>query len=440
MTKMHQNVPFKLGKEEVASCKSLFIEICAQEGGARKLLEANFEDGARIYEEIARGADEFYTLSAQDVTSDEIRKKLTAAIAGLSPAAQYRYLTNVLVAMSYTGSTLYSNDAWMNHIDDCKTILAAMDAGMMDENHPEIGRKITQLMNLVSSHIESSAVLLIGKPHYEQLMNACLVSNPDEVELLAANTREASIAMAAAIYTLSAKGNLPSLNQEAYTPYTMGVMSAYLLDVDALQKNAVWEFAKPLLINAARAALTLTIGFGHTAVSFIIGSAAFLIAAMLTEHLVLSAIIGGIFALPSLIGGLKCVKGETEDAMYIGAKIINYSAAAARTAYYHLSDWIHNTVVPVMWPKWEAASAFVRKHVIEPGAEFICKIRSRAEEGCAAAKEKLGTFIDEVNDTANRVAPQTQNHPAPVREAPAAAAPQGEICNPYGAVEPTVYV
>ena len=309
----------------------------------------------------------------------------------------------------------------MNHIDDCKTIFAAMDAGMMDENHPEIGRKITQLMNLVSSHIESSAVLLIGKPHYEQLMNACLVSNPDEVELLAANTREASIAMAAAIYT-------------------MGVMGAYLLDVDALQKNAVWEFAKPLLINAARAALTLTIGFGHTAVSFIIGSAAFLIAAMLTEHLVLSAIIGGIFCLPSLIGGLKCVKGETEDAMYIGAKIINYSAAAARTAYYHLSDWIHNTVVPVMWPKWEAASTFVRKHVIEPGAEFICKIRNRAAEGGAAAKEKLGTFIDEVNDTANRVAPQMQNHPAPVHEEPVAAAPQGEIYTPYGTVEPTVYV
>lgn len=368
----------KLTEQETELCMQTLKMVCSEPDGAHRLLEANFENGEEIYSEIARGVDEFYTMYQESVTSDDIRAKLTASIEGLPPAKQLLYLTNVLIAVSYTGSTLYMNDAWNDRIEACKTILEAVEAGKIDETEIPADT-IPELMDHICDHVESSAVLFVGSPIYENLMNACDESSPEEMESIAANTREASIAMASAIYTLHARGHLDSLKDQQYTsPYGLGVLTACTLEIDAAAKTGVWEKIKPVLIKASKIALTLIIGLMiFNWVSGIASNISYLVWESINPAFLSAmhygfdppAIVTAIRRIGKVTGlllGVNFAPDISNTLWNFGAKVLRTPVKLIRGAFSQFCSWITNTVVPAMWQKWHACRDFVCTRVIAP--------------------------------------------------------------------------
>lgn len=139
-----QNQMLNLTAQELDHCAKLF-HAASRPGGALKLLQKHFGDKAEdILRELAKGADEFMTMNAQDIDSQAIRTKIDAMLEDKTPAEQLRVLTNVLTAMSYCGSTLHGNSAWTNHIDLCRRTLDGMNQGLVNEDDPLIFQTILE--------------------------------------------------------------------------------------------------------------------------------------------------------------------------------------------------------------------------------------------------------------------------------------------------------
>lgn len=376
---------FELSREEIALCREVFAAATSEEGGAHKLIEANFENAGEICAQLERGVDEFFSMMAQEtVTTEQIRQKLTEAMDGMTPADQLRYLTNVLVAMSYTGSTLHQSDAWNDMIDRCKEMLAAIENGELDQELSQNAELIPQLMDLVCGHIDDTAVLFMGNPQYERLYQACVTADADEVQMIAANNRKVSIAAAATMWTLYASGKLPSLTNPAdeaagYTPYAMGVIAACTLEMDAAQKSGVWEKVKPLLLKAARTAFILLMTGMALYGSVLLSGSIAVLAYKLFNMAGVAKVIGifsGIYIVLTNLEEMPKIAGNLFD---LGAKLVTVTVSAVREGCRRMGDFIQNHVIPGAWALWYKASEFVRTRIVDPIAAKVHPVQTGHE-------------------------------------------------------------
>lgn len=367
----------QLTSKETALCHEVFAMALSEEDGARKLIEANFENAEETYTEIERGVDNFFSMMANEFANNEmICQKLTEAMKDMTPAQKLRYLTNILITMSYTGSTLHQSDVWTDVINNCKNFLAAIDNGEMDEELIQNNNLIDKLLDLICQHVEDTAILFIGNQQYEHLLEVCKTANAEEVQMLAANTRKISLAAACAMWTLYANGNLPSLvnladKDAGYTPYSMGVIAACTLEMDAAQKSGPWEKVKSLLLKAARIAVVLLLTgaavYGAFKMIPIITNLAYQLFHMANVAKVIGLFSGLYLAIVNLVK-MPVLAGNLFD---LGAKLVTVTVSAVRTGCRHMADYIHNHVIPGAWSLWNKCCEFVRTRIITPIAEKL---------------------------------------------------------------------
>lgn len=381
-----------LSKQETDLVHKLFNELCESEDQLAKELENRFENAGDVLQELETGVDRFYQLYSRDVDRDTLRKTLEESMAAMSNLEKYKYLSNVLLAITHIGGNVYEGAAWAETLEEHETVLTTIEMGLYSEDSDEVKNGIDEMLEHIMANAEAFSVILIDDPAFAELQEACMTEDPAQVQALAANTRQASINMAAALYILQEDGKLPSLGDTHYAPQDMGVITASLLEIDAAQKSGSWEYAKKVIIKAAKVATLLLL----TSPAVILSTTLLSIVGLLTNFATLWLLISGAVLLTNLHVHVQNLKDRLSPVFRTGAKLLNATLDTAKTVCTHYSSWIQSTVLPQTMPVWERCRTYAMERLIVPAAAWVL---GAGEIG----RHIASTVWAKLKDAANRV-------------------------------------
>lgn len=381
-----------LSRQEIDLTYKFFNELCESEDKLTQELEDRFDNAAVVRQELEDGVDRFYQLYSSDVTRDTLCETLEESMDTMNNLQKYKYLSNVLLAITHVGGNVYEGAVWADTLEEHQTVLTAIEMGLYSEDSDEVQNGIDEMLEHIMDNVEAFSVILIDDPAFAKLQEACITEDPAKVQALAANTRQASINMAAALYILQKDGKLPSLNGTRYTPRDMGVITASLLEIDAAQKSGSWETAKKVIIKATRIATLLLLA----SPAIILSSTLLAIVGLLTNFATLWMLISGAILLTNLHVHMQNIKDRLSPVLQTDARLLDTTLDTAKSICTRFSSWIQSTILPQAKPVWDRCRTFAMERVIVPAAAWIIKAK---EIGMHVAS----TVWMKLKDAANRV-------------------------------------
>lgn len=376
----------KLSKREIAAVEKMFTSLCTSQDSLDHELEALFkENSAQVKQSIMNGVDKFYTLYSKDVDEKTIRNMLEHNMEGMSKIKQYSYLSNLLVALTHVCGNILEGEKWSKLLEEHRVVLKAIEMGLMEENGEEVQKGINDMLELVTSNIEACSVLFIGEPPYEKLFSACLTEKPETVEALAVNTRSSAVNMAAALYILQERGELPSLGDTRIPPQEMGVMAASLMEIDAAHKSGSWDGAKKVIEKAAKTATILLV----TSPDILKDTVFFTFVGLLTNFSVLWMLIAGVILAINVRIRHNTVKEHMEPVFKVGAKMMKTGLDMVQKISHKFSEWIETSMLSKALPVWRKCSDFAVNGILIPAATFLVRAKDEVLRRADIAFDKV---------------------------------------------------
>lgn len=393
----------KLSKAEITQCQELFERITDDATLLDQELSKLGKDGAQCRREIESGIDEFYRLNSGNVSKEDIRKKIAEATKDMPPIKEYRYLANVLTAITHIGHNVFVDDTWSKCMKDHESILAAIDNGIIDEDNALVKSGLGEMRSLLAENIEALAPLFGNSMEMAKLQESCLNDRPEEVQAIAMNTREAAFNMAVATYILQEKDELPSLGKVRFSARDIGVLSASMLEIDAAVKSGSADTLKKVFSKVSRTVVTLLV----SSPAIIVGIGIFSVFSLLTNFATIWMLTGAVVIGLNLKVHYDNLKDKLSPCFNVGGKILNTTLEKVGPLYRKLSDWVQNTVIPTAIPVWQRSFRFMRDRVLVPLAVTIINAKDTIVSLAKAAKERAAEAIEQAKaavQAARRVA------------------------------------
>lgn len=378
----------KLSGTEYEILSERFQHYCDADEAVRKDIVKNGGDPEKILSGITSGVDRFYKLYESDMSSEDIQDELENKMENMDKRQQYFYLANLLTAMTHMCGRNLGEKNWGQMEEDHESILHAIDKGVLDMDSDTVQEDIDEMLDLITEQIQQASVLIIKNPRYEELQQACMEEEMDQVKALAVNTREAAVNMAAALYTLHAEKKLSSLGKGAIQPEDFGVMAASSLEMDAAVKDAAasgsWSVAKDMIAKASKAAVTLLV-----ASPVLAEGALFLwLLGILASFSNVVLLIGGAIVFINLKARMDQVKEQLQPLFRAGARIVDATLDKVHSVYSRVAAWTDVNVVPRVLPLWKQCSGFVMNRIIRPAAAWLLRAKNVVEEKTSAVFQK----------------------------------------------------
>ncbi len=407
----------RLTKKEIALTEQLVSNLNANPELLDEELTQQFGDGAaEVRAALEDGVDQFYALYEGKPDKDALRVRLEENMQDMSPRRKYAYLANLLLALNQVCGSVVEGPEWRKMLELNRAVLAGLESEELSEDSPEIQSGIDEMLEQIDAQADAFAVLFIGEPPYERLMQECLTEDPAQVQALAANTRGNALHMAGALYLLQEQGQLKALEPGKISPRDMGVMAASLLEIDAAHKSGSWENAKSVIEKAAKAAATLLVA----SPDILEGTVMLALLYVMTSLSSLWLLIAGAILLVNAKVHLHNAKVCLEPYFQQGAKLLDTALDKVRDVCLGFRNWLANTVVPNALPVWQRARDYTMDHIILPTVDFVLNAKSRVLEAAGLAADKVRALFDSLKGHANRFGETVRNHRADV-------APEAEI-------------
>ncbi len=390
----------KLNKNEMQAVERLFTSLCESEENLDRELEQEFgENGGRIRTELEEGVDRFYQLYGEDLDEGKIRKLLEEKTEGMTLKQQFSYLANVQTALTHVCGNILENGEWEEMARENQAVLSSLNSGILDEEDDLVADGVSRMLDLISANVNACGVLLIGEPPYEQLFSSCRTENLETVEALAVETRAGAVNMAAALYILQERGELPSLGETRFEAREMGVTAAAFLEIDGACKTGSWETAEKIMEKAAKTAAILLV----TSPDLLKDAMFLLFVGLLTHFSLFWMLVSGAILLINLRIRQNTMEEQMEPVFRVGAKVTRTVLSGVWDTARAFSQWIHLRVLPRAIPVWEKGRDFTVNRILIPAAAWILKAKERAvqlsleavegaERLLAWMKEKAGDF------------------------------------------------
>lgn len=400
-----------MNKKEFAKVEALYSTLCDSQTAAMDELEAAYQDEAEnIMLQLESGVDDFYTLYQGEMEPDELRQRLNDNMKDMTKVQRFYYLSKLFLAVTHVCGNCIESSAWLEMEHENEILKAAIDAGVVGEDDHELQDSIDEMLNLMDENVDYFAVLFAGSSPYEQILEACETQSPEEIQALAANTRQSAVNMACAIWLLRSRGELPSLGSEEIKPHEIGVMAAASLELDAAYKKGSGEQAKAIISKAARACMILLVA----APDLIYNISILSIVGLLTHFAAFWMLVSGAVLLLNAHIKLKNISEQMESVFQTGTEAADVTLDAVKKTAGSVKEWVFDTVLPASIPIWDRCRSFAVNKIIVPAADAASKAKGVIVQMSEYArsvlndwKERAGDVIDAARQSAYAAEEQT---------------------------------
>lgn len=395
-----------LNRKEIAAAETLFSSLCASGDALDRKLEEIFEDSAdEVKEDIINGVDRFYALYEKDVDEEVIRDLLDRNMEGMPKVKQYSYLANLSLALTHVCGNILEGERWSQAIDEHQVIMKALDMGLMTEDSQEVQAGIDEMLELIAVNVDACSVLFIGEPPYEKLFSACMTEKPEDVKALAINTRSSAVNMAAALYILQERGELPSLGDTRIPARDMGVMAASLMEIDAAHKSGSWEGVRKIVEKASKTAAVLLV----SSPDLMKDAAFFACVGIFTNFATLWMLVAGVIVFINARIHHETNKEHMEPVFKVGAKLLNVTLDMAQKVSHKLLEWVQITVLPKVLPVWRRCRDFTVNCILIPSAAFLIKAKEEVLRVAGITVDKAESAYTHLREEASDIIDRAKN-------------------------------